>query len=117
MARVEGVKRVQAILQARASKAGEETSKSVIVGYTQSYALYVHENLEAHHSVGQAKFLEQPAREEADKIGGIVRTALTKGASVSDALLLGGLYLQRASQQLVPVDTGALKSSAFTRFD
>ena len=27
---------------------------------SDSYAIFVHENLEAHHPVGQAKFLEQP---------------------------------------------------------
>lgn len=26
-------------------------------GYTQAYALWVHENMEAHHPVGEAKFL------------------------------------------------------------
>lgn len=40
---------------------------SVIVGYTEEYAIFVHENLEAHHPVGQAKFLEQPLRENTDK--------------------------------------------------
>lgn len=32
-------------------------------GTDVGYAVYVHENLEAHHPVGQAKFLEQPVRE------------------------------------------------------
>lgn len=40
---------------------------SVVVGFEEEYAIYVHENLEAHHDVGQAKFLEQPLRENADK--------------------------------------------------
>ena len=31
---------------------------SVEVGFKTEYALYVHENLESHHPVGQAKFLE-----------------------------------------------------------
>jgi len=37
------------------------------------------------------------------------RRGLVKG------LVLAGLFLQRKSQQVVPVDTGALKASAFTR--
>lgn len=40
---------------------------SVVVAFDEEYAIYVHENLEAHHPVGQAKFLEQPLRENADK--------------------------------------------------
>lgn len=31
---------------------------SVVVGYGAEYAIWVHENLEAHHNVGQSKFLE-----------------------------------------------------------
>lgn len=33
-------------------------------GGVVGYAVYVHENLEMHHEVGQAKYLEQPVREE-----------------------------------------------------
>lgn len=37
----------------------------VVVGYTASYAVYVHENEEARHAPGKiAKYLEVPAREE-----------------------------------------------------
>ena len=32
----------------------------VVLGYPKDYAIYVHENMEAHHEVGQAKFLETP---------------------------------------------------------
>ncbi len=48
-----------------ADRQGE--NPSVIVGFEEEYAIYVHENLEAHHDVGQAKFLEQPLKENADK--------------------------------------------------
>ena len=34
-----------------------------VVSYKKRYAIYVHENLHVFHPVGQAKFLEQPARE------------------------------------------------------
>lgn len=42
------------------------------VGYSQSYAVWVHENVTAHHPVGQAKFLEQPARALRGELGRIV---------------------------------------------
>lgn len=44
----------------------------VRVGYTMEYAIYVHENLMAKHPVGQAKYLEQPARTERPAIIRIV---------------------------------------------
>lgn len=34
----------------------------------KNYALYVHEDLEAHHEVGQAKFLETAIVEKTDRI-------------------------------------------------
>jgi len=34
-------------------------SKSVFIGYTAYYAVYVHEDLEAYHEVGEAKFLDK----------------------------------------------------------
>lgn len=64
---------------------------------------------------GQAKFLEQPARELSQEIANIVLKALGNGATLIEALYLAGLYLQRKSQELVPIDTGNLRASAFTR--
>lgn len=37
--------------------------KGVEIGFTASYAIYVHENMEAYHAVGQAKFLEQSLKD------------------------------------------------------
>lgn len=55
------------------TEAESGSNPSVIVGYTEEYAIFVHENLEAHHPVGQAKFLEQPLQENTDKYVGHVR--------------------------------------------
>lgn len=63
----------------------------------------------------QAKFLEQPARELRKEFARIITTACSNGATIEQALLAAGLRLQRVSQQLVPVDTGNLRASAFTR--
>lgn len=63
----------------------------------------------------QAKFLEQPARELKREFQRLIRTACENGATLKKAILIAGLRLQRESQQLVPVDTGNLKASAFTR--
>lgn len=113
--KVSGIERIVQALQRRAAKASRETNVSVGVGFSQSYAIHVHENLAAVHPVGQAKFLEQPARTMRNELLGTVRSLLLAGKTMSQALLVAGLKLQRAAQRLCPVDTGALKNSAFTR--
>jgi len=45
------------------------------VANTQSYAPFVHENLEAHHNKGEAKFLERPANEHEQDIRRIIAEA------------------------------------------
>ena len=51
----------------------------VRVGYSAPYAVYVHENLEAHHPVGQAKFLEAAARRYRREMGAMVRRDMRRG--------------------------------------
>lgn len=89
----------------------------VQVGYTAEYAIFVHEDLVQYHSNGEAKYLERPLNELGPEIMRIVIKAINNGMSVDEALLLGGLKLQRESQLLVPVATGNLKSSAYTRLE
>jgi hypothetical protein len=117
MATIEKLQKVVAILRERAARAKEDGNASVLVGYTQAYALFVHENLEATHPVGQAKFLEQPARELSKEISEITKKGLQQKKTMAQSLVLAGLFLQRESQKLCPVDTGALKNSAFTRLE
>ncbi len=111
------VENLQVILQQLQKRKMAGKTVSVIVGYTANYSVPVHENMQVFHSNGQAKFLEQPAREMQKDLGAIAVNALKQGKSLTVSLLLAGLTLQRASQQLVPVDTGNLKGSAFTRKD
>jgi hypothetical protein len=54
--------------------AGQGLKTEVSVLYTQSYAIYVHENLNARHAPGkQAKFLEAPARQHRMKLLEIIK--------------------------------------------
>lgn len=112
MADVVGVDAVIAQLGALGKKV--EETVSVVVGFQARYAIFVHENLEARHRIGQAKYLEQPAREMAPELGLMVGKLVKSGMSLEKALVVAGLRLQRAAQQLTPVDTGNLKNSAFT---
>lgn len=84
----------------------------LVVGYSQHYALEVHERTDVHHRVGQAKYLEQAARTSE----GDVRTIMRQPGELPDKMLKSGLLIQRRSQELCPVDTSALKASAFTSF-
>ena len=121
----------------------QHNNVGVIVGYTASYALHVHEMVgesgrpkrgkgikrrKPHKGMywdpqgrGQSKFLEQPFREHQKELLEIITTVIkaqgnfAKGAGLDKGLMVVGLYLQRLSQELVPVDTGNLKGSAFTR--
>lgn len=92
--------------------------ESVVVGYTASYALYVHEDLQAHHYAGRtAQFLIRPFRElnNTGELRNVLTAARKRGASLQEGLFIAGLRIQRESQRLVPVDTGNLRGSAFTR--
>ena len=85
---------------------------TVVVGYSQSYATEVHERTDISHKVGQSKYLETAARSNENEI----RNTLRKSPKdkLAENMLKAGLLIQRESQQLVPVDTSALKASAFT---
>ena len=115
MAKVMGVPKLVEQLRAKAAAARRDEDVDVEVGYTASYAIYVHENLQAHHPHGQAKFLEAPLRALRGELMQLVLRARMQGRTMAQALLIAGLRLQRESQLLCPIDTGNLRASAFTR--
>lgn len=84
----------------------------IVVGFSQDYALEVHERTDIKHRVGQAKYLEEAARVSEQDVRNLARQAPTE--HLADNLLKAGLLIQRMAQELTPVDTSALKSSAFT---
>lgn len=89
----------------------------VIVGFSQTYALVVHEDLEAHHNVGQAKYLESAFDDMRAELITMIKDGLGKKMNAEKVCLKAGLALQREAQLRVPVDTGALKASAFTALE
>lgn len=101
-------------------KKAADNNVSVVVGYTQFYGLYVHETPpeKAKHAAGKSwKFLEFPARRLAKELADIVVTVYKKTGTLCKGLLMAGLRLQRASQEMVPIDTAALKASAYTAYE
>ena len=119
--KIEGINSLQAKLAAMLRVKENVTPENVVVGYAGvNYAIYVHENLEAAHSPGkQAKFLESPARtlNNTGQLGKIVEKTVKRGGTVQQGLLLAGMAVQRASQKIVPIDTGNLRASAFTALE
>lgn len=58
---------------------GKGFKTDVTVGYTQEYAVFVHENMDARHKPGkQAKFLEQPMNDKKDEMLGIIKDEAEK---------------------------------------
>jgi hypothetical protein len=114
MANLQDVDRLRQKLRGLEKRYSDEPKPTVVVGYVANYAVFVHERQAKHAPGKQWKFLEQPARELQSTIGEIVATTVAKGGKVIQGLLLAGLRLQRESQQLVPIDTGNLRGSAFT---
>lgn len=92
---------------------------TVIVGYREYYAVWVHENLNIDHSRhscgGRAKYLEEPVRGIRKEFPRAVANHMRRGLSLLQALLNVGRMLMYMSQKIVPVDTGALRASAVTR--
>lgn len=68
---------------------------------------------------GRPKYLEEPARSlnNSGELARVVRESYDKQGSLVKALLQGGLRIQREAQELVPVDLGNLKGSAFTEVE
>ena len=112
---IKGVVELQGKLRNMEQLSRDTHDVEVIVGYTAAYAVYVHEDMNASHPRGgQAKFLEQPARELSKALGAVVVNIVKKGGTLLQGLYAAGLRLQAESQKLVPVDTGTLRASAFT---
>lgn len=132
---VKGAGKVKKAFKLLEIKARRESNASVITGFNAAYALAVHENIEMKwkglprkgkkgkgaywdpQGRGQAKFLEQPARERRKEIGKLIRRAYKNKMPLDKAIKVGALFLQRLSQLLVPVDTSNLKGSAFTEIE
>ena len=123
MAKITGIKQLLTALKKLEIKSIRDENVSVVVGYNANYAIHVHEDAKAEarrrlraKGAGrqQWKYLEQPTRELGKSLGLIVRSIVKKGGTLIQGLTMAGLRLQRASQKLVPIDTGNLRGSAFT---
>lgn len=97
-------------------KSAKEQENIVVVGYSQRYAIWVHET-NKNYRVGQWKYLEQPNREMRDSLKEIINQVFLQTKSMRKALLMAGFALLRASRELCPEDTGALKASGYVAME
>lgn len=128
---ITGLKSLITKLNQLHAHAKKEAETEVHVGYTAAYAVYVHENKKMTlkgkprprrrgfywdpQGKAQPKFLEEPARTMLPELKRVVEEVTKATGSLEKGLLAAGLRLQRESQLKVPVNTGNLKNSAFTR--
>lgn len=115
MPKLEGFERVVQQFRDRAKR--QPVYTELRVGFAAPYALIVHENLQAHHTTGQAKFLERPMREMASSVAESVRRAVGDGVPLPQALLAEGEKIKAAAQALAPVRTGLLRASAYVKVE
>jgi len=54
----------------------EPRDTSVDIGTNVEYAVYVHENLDAYHRVGEAKFLTKAIQRHEDRIRALIRAGM-----------------------------------------
>src|SRR5688572_25775212 len=93
-----GGKRLKAFADQESRRQGRMAR--VEVGYSKSYAIYVHEMLNLHHFTGQAKFLEQPFRQHLAEMEALVARMVKNHRSLQDALTAGGKFILEKSRPL-----------------
>ena len=113
MAKLEGIENVKRVLRELRKRASQHRYVSIVTGYTQNYALVVHET-NKNYRTGSWKYLEIPARALRGELARIVRDTYKRTRNLEKACIIAGMRLQRESQLMCPVDTSALKASAFT---
>lgn len=111
---IQGVSKLIGQLNTMAAQSKKRDDGDVLVGYSQNYALHVHER-DVYHETGTWKYLEKAYKEVYPSILHTIKEVYKKTGSVQKGLLISGLRIQRVSQdKYCPVDTGALKASAWT---
>lgn len=117
MAKLTGFDKVIVQLEERRRRVSGGVTPTVRVGYEAPYAIYVHENRQAHHVIGKAGFLTDPFRRLRPDLRKQIANDLRKGVPLKIALLNAGILIKFYSQQEVPVLTGVLKKSAFVKVE
>lgn len=111
--KIEGLERVNRMIQRSINRVKPFEELQTEIGYTQTYALIVHEDLEVYHPYGQAKYLEMPSRRYRSNIYKVIAAGLGRGLSFQKSLLEGCEFLRQTAIPFTPIDTGALRLSTY----
>jgi hypothetical protein len=112
--KLEGTRKFSKTIKRLKLKVRKTVNSRVSVGFSQRYALFVHEDLTAKHPRGgQAKFLETPSRQLGPQLSNIIRQVVQSGNTLLEGQLAAGEVLLNAATDLTPIDTGALRLSGF----
>lgn len=121
-AEIRGMNSLMSNLQRRIAQAIKHQDVSVLVGYSASYAMVVHElppSVAYHRPPRRWKYLEEPIRNgyTQKEIAQEIVNAINRKQTLATGLLRAGEKLKKISQKIVPVDTGFLRDSAYVRLD
>lgn len=84
----------------------------VFGGPSAPYAIYVHENLQAHHAAGTgARFLARPLEERSGQIAEWIAALVRGGLSMRQAIRAIGEELMGEMKRTTPVEFGPLRDS------
>lgn len=117
MPKLEGFDKIHIRLEERKRRVSGGATPTVRTGYEAEYAVHVHEDRQAHHPIGKAGFLIDPFRRLRAELRKQIADDLRKGIPLKTALLRAGVKVQYYSEMEVPVLTGFLKSTAFTKVE
>jgi len=112
-----GIQKVIAALRKEGVKKAK-TTEGYTVGFTQRYALVVHET-NRKYRVGAWKYLEIPTRQlsNSGELAAVVRQTVKSTGSITIGLKFAALRIQREatdrSNNFVPVASGALRGSVY----
>lgn len=112
--KITGMSKLVANLNRIAAKSKKEDDGAVIVGFSQNYAVHVHERTDLKHREGEAKFLEKAVAANAGQVSRMVAEIRRRKGSLIQGLLVAGMKIQGGAQNKTPVLTGALRASAYT---
>lgn len=115
MPKIEGLKSLIRKFKELRTTSKKKDNVTVTAGYTQRYAIWVHERNIPHKrpATAQWRYLITASREKEAEISRAAVQAYALTGSMEKALIVAGLRLIREAQPLVPVASGALKASSF----
>jgi hypothetical protein len=111
---IERTTQLKAVLKQQSKKYGD--GKSIVIGFAQTYALFVHE-INAAYRVGQWKYLETAIKQMRQSMGQWIATELKKGKKLDAVQLAACRKLLAYAKTLTPKDTGALRASGYVCFE